>query len=195
MPEGTVSSGSLGGTTLAYVGEVQDRISTLAKVSKTPTDPFSGDFYAYGIDVTGKYYQMAAVLENPTAYNPIISSVYADNGYVAHVTGNYDGLLVNGGYIYNLPSLVFAGSGELTSTGSVHFIVDKQPNLPYKVGDVTDLTPRETPEVLNVLTNGNSRMLMHVAVPTAQSIADTNTQEVLVTQLGYPLNTIGVKTL
>jgi len=175
------------------VGEAQDHVSSLASVSKTPTDPLSGNFYAYGTDVTGKYYQVATVLENATAYNPIIASAFADNGVAARVVGNYDGLLINRGYIYNLPSLVFAGSGELSSTGSVHFIVDKQPNLPYKVGDVTNLTPRETSEVLRILTNGGTQALAQVATPkTAQELTDRSE---FIAQLGYPLNTIGTKVL
>lgn len=58
-----------------------------------------------------------------------------------------------GGSLYNLPSLIFVGSGSLLSS-NVYFVVNKLENLPYKIADVTNPTPKTTAEVLNVVTAG-----------------------------------------
>lgn len=106
--------------------------------------------------------------------------------------GNYKGLLVGGTKIYNLPSLVFTGSGDLSLSG-VHFIVNKQANLPYQMGDQTNLTPKSTMEILDILTNGTTQVLTGVMIPkTMQEFTDT--AEAL-SMLGYPLDTIGTKVL
>lgn len=188
MPEGVVSSGSINGNTLAYVGEVQENITRLTNISKPPKDPLSDSYYAYGTDVNKRYYQIAGVWENPTAYNNIISPVYADNGYVALVVGNYNGLLMAGTGICNLPSLVFAGSGDLLLS-TVSFIVNKQSNLPYKVGNQINLNPKLTSEVLNTLTNGSAQTLACKTLP--KSMEEFTTMATDLSQLGYPLDTIG----
>lgn len=103
-------------------------------MNQAPKDPLSNSYYVYGTDVNYNYYQIATALENPMAYGTVITPAYADNGYTARVIGNYDGLLKSGTGIYNLPSLIFTGSGNLLPS-TAYFIANKQANIPYRIGD------------------------------------------------------------
>ena len=52
-PDGVVSSGSINGNALTYVGKVGDTISSIIWTSKTFKDPISNTQYAYGITSDG----------------------------------------------------------------------------------------------------------------------------------------------
>lgn len=187
-PDGTVSSGSINGITIAYAWEVRDRITSIANIGKVPRDVLSDSYYSYGTDADNQYFQVGTVLENTTAYNPIISNTYADNWYQAKVVGNYNGILRLRGNLYNLPSLIFVGSGSLISTGTF-FVVDKMNNLPYKIGDETNLTPKDTQQILSSLTNGVTQTLTGITAP--KSMTELIANSWALTSLGYTIDKIG----
>ena len=51
-------------TQVAYLWTIQNQISTLAKISKTPIDPLSNSYYIYWTTADYKQYQIATTLEN-----------------------------------------------------------------------------------------------------------------------------------
>ncbi|MDD2565529.1 MAG: cadherin-like beta sandwich domain-containing protein [Candidatus Gracilibacteria bacterium] len=132
-PENITGTGTINGINLIYVGNIHERISKIINLSKKPFDPLSGDTYPYGTDVVGKYYQIAAVLENQMTLSiPNLSTAYAEDSYNSKVSGNFMGLFKYSGSIYKVPGLIFTGNNNLIS-GETFFIEEGTNNLPYKL--------------------------------------------------------------
>jgi len=131
-PDTIIGTGIIGWSTVWYVGKIGVGIARQINLNETPLDPLSQTAYMYGSDAGNRYYQIGLTLESQTAMQPWISSTYAENQKQAKVSGNYAWLLKYNGMIYNLPSLLYTGSGNLLS-GQTYFIVDKGQNVPYSV--------------------------------------------------------------
>ncbi|MDD2891342.1 MAG: leucine-rich repeat protein [Candidatus Gracilibacteria bacterium] len=142
-PDNQTGTGIVNGIVLSYVGIIGDNISRIINYSQIPTDPLSQTNYVYGTDVNRTNYQIATTLENQIAYTPVIETTYANAGYKAKVVGNYNGLLKVGTGLYNLPSLIFIGTGIISIDTFTGFIIDKGTNLPYKL-NTTDPENKET---------------------------------------------------
>ncbi|EKD66711.1 MAG: hypothetical protein ACD_49C00020G0001, partial [uncultured bacterium (gcode 4)] len=62
-PEWTLTEWTINSTVVAYKWEIQDQVSSLAKISKTPKDPLSNNYYIYWTTLDYKQYQIATTLE------------------------------------------------------------------------------------------------------------------------------------
>lgn len=113
------------------------------KFSKKPTDPkYPTIEYTYSLLNTGKEYQIAAAMEDSaTAYNPIITPVYAATDILtAYLKGNYNGLIAKTQtgtttYYLALPSIILqslSGATELSvpATMSGNLVLHKKGNIP-----------------------------------------------------------------
>lgn len=132
-------------------------------------------------------------MENAMGYRDgMVPTAYADNGLMARVHGNYNGLIKSGTGIYNVPSLIFAGSGNLIAS-TAYFIADKQANLPYRIGDQVNLSPKTTGEILSAVTNGVSQTLTGRTLPQTQ--AELVAMSANLVELGYSIDVIGIAVL
>lgn len=113
-PEGTIFTGSFNTTPLAFVGNIWENISRLINMNEIPTDPLSKDNYKYGISEKQQYYQIAATLENKTAY----------------VIWNFQWLLKDTLNIYKLPGLLFTWDPNF-NLNQTYFLENKWINIPY----------------------------------------------------------------
>ncbi|EKD66161.1 MAG: hypothetical protein ACD_49C00060G0003 [uncultured bacterium (gcode 4)] len=127
-------------TTVAYKWEIQNQISSLAKISKTPKDPLSNNYYIYWTTSDYKQYQIATTLENSLSlWERAGVRVYADSPtYTARVIWNYKWLIkfsswTTETWIANIPSLIYSSWNLLSSTNL--YSINKSANLPYQIKD------------------------------------------------------------
>ncbi|MDD2565462.1 MAG: leucine-rich repeat protein [Candidatus Gracilibacteria bacterium] len=209
MPENISGTGIINGEVLSYVGTIQDKISRLLKINKTPVDPLSSSNYMYGVSYNQIFYQIGAVLENPVAFNNInnnqsindfdysnllIPTIYSAtaNTYQSKVSGNYKGIIKKqvgtNMNIYNVPSLLFTGSGNLVSTGlgGTFFVADKSTNLPYKIDSTTPDNSISPDKILALVGN--------TATTVTGVIVTESNYNTLTGILGYNEETIGIAT-
>ncbi len=159
IPENITGTGMIGTIVLSSVGIIGDTISRNVRINKTPVDPLSKASYVYGTNSSQSQYQIATTLENAIAYNtfPTIQAVYADSSLQARVNGNYSGYIKyqsgSETWIANIPSLLFnnTGSVSLFSTGT-YFVVNKQPNLPYKLDIHTVIQNKDGNQMVQAIT-------------------------------------------
>ena len=163
-------------------GVIGEGISRIIKINKTPTDPLSKTNYVYGTNSSQSQYQIATTLENAIAYNNLIPTVYADTSLQARVNGNYSGYIKFSSrasneetWIANIPSLLFnnTGSTNLLATGT-YFVVNKQPNLPYKIDDKTIIQNKNPNDIIKAITNTTTATLTGVNI-TAVIATNTST--------------------
>ncbi|MDD5197883.1 MAG: glycine-rich protein [Candidatus Gracilibacteria bacterium] len=201
-PENQTGTGTINGNILATVGEIGEGISRIIKINKTPLDPLSKTNYVYGTNSTKSQYQIAVTLENAIAYDNsrlspalsfggegvLISTTYAANSSLqARVNGNYSGYIKYSSgaetWIANIPSLLFNNTGSTDLLGtSTFFVVDKQPNLPYKIDEKT-ITQNKTPnEIIQAITGTGTATLTGVnitGITTSTGVSNTFTPELL----------------
>lgn len=174
MPEsktigGAISTGSIAGTTYAYLGVIGDTTAAMLNISKASIDPVSGDKYLYATSADGRYFQTATVMEKTQASHfapiDIFDTTYAattSSTLKAKVIGNYPGCTTfaigSDTYFTNTPSFLWnnTGSIQIFSTGgtysvSPNFIVNNQGNLPYSVNSdpIGNLSPDELIQSIN----------------------------------------------
>jgi len=128
-PDIVTGTGNIWGVSLSKVWSIGDSITRQINLNTPPKDPLYQTAYMYGTDAGNRYYQIWVSLESQTALFPWISPTYADTQTQAKVSWSYEWLLKYNGMIYNLPSLLYTGSGNLLS-GQTYFIVDKGQNIP-----------------------------------------------------------------
>lgn len=143
VPEWITWTWKINTTEVAYLWTIQNQISTLTKISKTPRDPLSDNYYIYWTTFDYKQYQIATTLENTLSLNNWSEGkVYADSqAYSARVLGNYKWLIKFNSWttnpttwISNIPSLIYNSWTNLLSQ-STRYIVNKSTNLPYILKD------------------------------------------------------------
>ncbi|MCK9272421.1 prepilin-type N-terminal cleavage/methylation domain-containing protein [Candidatus Gracilibacteria bacterium] len=199
-PDGiSLMEGVINGTVVAYKGEIQDQVSNLAKISKTPKDPLSNNYYIYGTTLDLKQYQIATTLENSIAFiSPLPlgeglgARVYADGqSYQAKVTGNYKGLLKysdgTNTYLSNIPSLIY-NSGNNLLDNNTYYSIDKSTNLPYSIQNATG-TNLVANTILQQLT-GTTTNLTKVDITAIKTVADIQSNSGALKALGYNLSAI-----
>jgi len=112
-PENITGTWTIGGNTLWYVGKIWEGIARSINMNQTPLDPLYQTAYMYWADAGNRYYQIGLTLESQTALLPWIRATFADIQSQAKVSWNYVWLLASSDKIYNLPSLLYTGSGNL----------------------------------------------------------------------------------
>ena len=149
-PEQITWTWIIGTTTVAYLWTIQNQVSSLAKISKTPTDPLSNSYYIYWTTADYKQYQIATTLENSLSLSRDgWVRAYADSPtYSARVLGNYKWLIkfnswTTQTWIANIPSLIYSSWNLLSPTNL--YSINKSSNLPYTIKDSTPwtLTPSQ----------------------------------------------------
>lgn len=126
-PEWNIISGKVSTEELLRVWEIGSTISSLIK-STHSQDPSTQENYVYGVNYNNKSFQIATSLEKVQSMN-ILPTTYA-NFTSTKVVWNYDGLVLKYPMLYNPPSLIFTGTGDLVQS-STGFIVNKWSNLLY----------------------------------------------------------------
>lgn len=161
IPESVYLTWSFNGTTLTQVWYVKENITRLLSLSKTPLDPQWNNYYVYATSVNNKHYQIWTILEWNQQLSQLVEKTYA-NTYKAYVTGDYNGILNYNWYLYNLPSLIITGTGNLNVTS---YIINNWKNLPYSLNGETLNNSQTVSEVLNQLT-WTSTTLTWILLPT-----------------------------
>ncbi|MGE4444280.1 MAG: leucine-rich repeat protein [Candidatus Altimarinota bacterium] len=153
-PDNLSGTGTFGGETLNYVGQIGDNISRVISMNKTPIDPKTQNNYVYGVSSNYQKYQLATTLEELEA-GIVVPTTYAAQGK-AKVVGNYTYPLRLGPKIYSLPSLIFVGSGDLISDSTfTGFIVNNSGNLPYSLDGQLSNNVSVTEQLQQITGTGN----------------------------------------
>ncbi len=183
VPENITSTWQVDWLDLIYVGSIWDTISRQLSLSKTPVDPLLNDNYIYGTDTNYLTYQISTILENYNA-NIIIPTTYA-YWYKAKVVWNYTWLLKKSSKVYNIPSIIFTWSGDLTSN-QTYFVIDKGENLPYKVS-WNDSGNLNSTQILKSITSKDNLTITGVLI----SDWDSNSWSLSQT-LGYDIDEVWI---
>lgn len=171
-PEWSILTGSILWENVTFVGNFWKNFIQKLNLQKTWTDPSTQNSYTYAVSHNKKYYQIAATKESekPT--------------YQSHIVGNYKGILRKKNMVYNLPGLIFTGSGELTSSGTF-FVVEKSKNIPYKIDPNTPDNSELTPFLYQYL-GSPATGLKTIAIEDWNSQSGSISEE-----LWYPVDKIG----
>jgi len=194
-PEWTLTEWIINWTVVAYKWEIQDQISSLAKISKTPKDPLSNNYYIYWTTLDLKQYQIATTLENSLAYNnPITQTTYADwPTYQAKVTWNYKWLikykdLASQTWLSNIPSLIYNSWANLLDVNT-YYSTDKSNNLPYKIQNaVTD--NKKADVVIKEITNNQNATLTWISLSWITTKEQVQANSSTFTSLWFDTSTI-----
>jgi len=187
-PDDMIGTWVLNSVTLNYVGKVWKNIARAINLNDVPLDPRASEQYWYGVDLLKRYFQVGLTLESETAYRPWIAPSYAWNILEAKVQGNYQYPLKIGSTLYSLPSLLFLGSGALTSTSA--FIVDNGNNVPYTFwGQATGT--QSVAEVLKIITWTGNLSLTWITIPSMTS-GDYKTATGIPNSFSWVANALGI---
>lgn len=182
-PEWEVSQWNINGTILVYKWQIQDTIVQQINMNTVPLDPETQNHYLYGITQDGGEYQIATLLDGQTAYQPLVSHVYAKN-YNVKVDGNYKWFLkyTDSCLSYaNIPSLLWGNTQNvnLLQTGSTSetpfFIVNQGKNIPYAENNILP------DEIIQFLRNTQNANLMTICEEELKNIDTSENKEQITT--------------
>ena len=196
MPEWSISTWVILSTEVTYMWTIQDQVSNIAKISKTPKDPSTNNPYIYWITYDKKQYQIALALENSNVafnnqQNLITQTTYAANEQ-ARVIWNYLWSLkfkswATNTYIANVPSLIYnfswSVSDLITNQSQVYFVINKNTNLPYKVKADSIINNKSANQLIQELTNSWASTLTGVNITSILSLTDSTAQKIAINNL------------
>ncbi|MDD2565854.1 MAG: DUF1566 domain-containing protein [Candidatus Gracilibacteria bacterium] len=182
FPEGLISTGTVSGVQVMYKGIIGEKLSKIVNISKIPVDPLdNATQYSYGITYDKNNFQIAGILENgqQLGYN-LIEKAFASNEQ-AIVQGNYNGYLKfstgSNYFLINMPSLIYNFSGAindvLNDKNNVYFVVNKNNNIPYIIGDISSINNKNTDLLIQELADNNNSTLTGVNITSIVTTSDS----------------------
>lgn len=187
LPDGNVLTGALdlwwNEVVYSHMWIIDENISRLIKMNTTPLDPVSKSKYVYAVNDKKDTYQIATILENLEANKniPIISQTYANENYTAKVIGNHE---VNVKvpkddkiWFITVPSMIFAGSGNILNSSGTYQVVNGWQNLPYKTNEKVITTKQTGNEVMKHIRKSQDAKIITVDVTKIVNATDITTRK------------------
>lgn len=148
---------------------VWEWVSRMIKLSNKALDPLSETEYTYATTQDNTKYQISSVLENEMVYNPVIQKAYANAWYNARVSWNHD---INVKYpkddkiwLTTVPSMIFNPENwNILNSSWTYLIVNKWPNLPYKINNKTIQNNKNWDEIMKIVKNNTQAKLITVDI-------------------------------
>lgn len=200
LPDGTISTGSLKIWTeevvYSHMWIIDENISRLIKMNKTPLDPVSESNYVYAVNDKKDTYQIATVLENLGANRklPILSQTYANDGYKAKVIWNHEvNIKIPKGskvWFMTVPSMIFNSEwSNILNADSTYHIVDGGQNLPYKTKE-NSITKKQTGnEVMRHIRKTQEAKIITVEITDIVNAKDTTKRKQKIEEIFWTWNT------
>ncbi len=175
---------------------IDENISRMINISKTPLDPVSNSNYVYAVNNKQDTYQIATLLESLEANRklPLIKQTYANTNYTAKVVWNHEiNVKVSTWsytYLTTIPSMIFNPEWwNILNTWSTHHIINGWQNLPYKTNDKIITSKEIWDKIIQHIRKSQDAKIITVDITDIVKASNETTRKAKIEEIFWTWNT------